>query len=148
MHSLFRPGVRLASLLCGAAVLFVLSSAPALAQPVADSSPLQPCPSSPNCERTSRSFDTDPDTLFAAATEALDALGPSSKDLDAEARRAHAVYRVALIFKDDVHIAVTAGDAAGSTVHIRSASRVGYSDLGVNARRVENYFEALERALP
>jgi len=37
-------------------------------------------------------------------------------------------------FVDDVEIYV---DAAAGLVHIRSASRIGYSDLGVNRQRVE-----------
>ncbi|PEN13384.1 hypothetical protein CRI94_08635 [Longibacter salinarum] len=129
-------------------VWLLLCSPSVLAQPVATSSPLQPCPDSPNCELTQRSYETDPDTLFAAAVTALDDLGPADLDVNDDARRAHAVYRVVLIFKDDVHIAVTSEGESGSTLHIRSASRVGHSDLGVNARRVERFFEALESALP
>lgn len=46
-------------------------------------------------------------------------------------------------FVDDVefHLRPEAGEIA-----VRSASRVGYSDLGVNRRRVENLREALRRA--
>jgi uncharacterized protein (DUF1499 family) len=95
----------------------------------------------------SQSFDQSPDALFAAATSALRALGPVSVDTTAGTREAHAVYRVALVFKDDVNIAVTAEDDGSSTLHIRSASRVGYSDLGVNKRRVEDFFDALKNAL-
>ncbi len=41
-------------------------------------------------------------------------------------------------FKDDVVITVAAGaDGAGSVVNIRSVSRVGLSDLGLNAARVK-----------
>ena len=128
---------------CLAVFLLALLPSLSLAQPVADS-PLAPCPDSPNCERVSESFDQAPDTLFAAAQSALRALGPVSVDTTGGSREAHAVYRVALMFKDDVNIAVTAGDDGGSTLHIRSASRVGYSDLGVNKRRVESFFDALD----
>ncbi|NBC85433.1 MAG: DUF1499 domain-containing protein [Bacteroidetes bacterium] len=126
----------------------LLLSLPSYAQPVADSSPLQPCPDTPNCERTQRTYDTDPDTLFSATRTALNELGPTSIEVQEAARTAHAVYRVALVFKDDVHVAVTAGESAGSILHVRSASRVGYSDLGVNARRVERFFDAVDTALP
>ncbi|HHP7238100.1 DUF1499 domain-containing protein [Longibacter sp.] len=126
----------------------LLLSLPSYAQPVADSSPLQPCPDTPNCEETQRSYDTDPDTLFSATRAALNRLGPASIETQERARTAHAVYRVALVFKDDVHVAVTAGESTGSTLHVRSASRVGYSDLGVNARRVERFFDAVDKALP
>lgn len=146
---LFSSRQRLATSFAPALLLFcvivlLLASLPSssLAQPVADS-PLAPCPDSPNCERVSRAFDQDPDSLFSAAQSALQALGPVSVDTAADAREAHAVYRVALVFKDDVTIAVTADDG-GSTLHIRSASRVGYSDLGVNKRRVDSFFDALD----
>jgi uncharacterized protein (DUF1499 family) len=41
-------------------------------------------------------------------------------------------------FKDDVEFEVE-----GDVVHVRSASRLGHSDLGVNRRRVEQLREAL-----
>ncbi len=47
-------------------------------------------------------------------------------------------------FTDDVVIRV-APEGAGARVDIRSESRVGKSDLGTNARRVERYLAALER---
>ena len=47
--------------------------------------------------------------------------------------RLHAECRV-LVFTDDLHLRFD--DAAG-VVHLRSASRVGKNDLGVNRRRVE-----------
>jgi len=39
-------------------------------------------------------------------------------------------------FKDDVEIYL---DDAAKTLHFRSASRVGYSDLGVNRKRYESF---------
>jgi len=109
-------------------------------------SPLPPCPGSPNCEHVTRAYPLAADSLFQAATQALTAIDPISVETEADDRRARAVYRVALIFKDDVWVAVTPGDDR-SHLHIRSASRVGYSDLGVNARRVQNFFEALDALL-
>lgn len=110
-------------------------------------SPLAPCPDSPNCERVSRTFDVDADTLFRASESALRELGPVELKAREGSREAHAVYRVAIVFKDDVNLAVTGGDNGQSTLHIRSASRVGYSDLGVNQRRVDRFFEALDSSL-
>lgn len=141
------PPLRLAPL--GLALVFLFVSAllvpTAPAQPLPDS-PLSACPDSPNCERVSRGYDVPADTLFDAVQDALDALGPTASSADTDARRAHAVYRVALVFKDDVNVAVEPHDG-GSVVHVRSASRVGYSDLGVNARRVERFFDAVDTAL-
>jgi len=109
-------------------------------------SPLPPCPDSPNCEHVTRAYPLAADSLFNAATRALTAIGPVSVEANDEKHRARAVYRVALVFKDDVWIAVTPDDGR-SHLHIRSASRVGYSDLGVNARRVRDFFEALDALL-
>jgi len=39
-------------------------------------------------------------------------------------------------FVDDFEIRI---DAANKTIHVRSASRVGYSDFGVNRKRVEKF---------
>jgi len=115
--------------------------------PPSSTNPLPPCPDTPNCERTSRAYATPPDTLYRAARQALDALGPAALRLTPDSLRASAVYRVAFVFKDDVDVAVTA-EGDGSTLHVRSASRVGYSDLGVNRRRVGRLLGAVEAALP
>ncbi len=104
---------------------------------------MPPCPDTPNCERTQRAFEASPSRLYQAALAALADLNPVSCATDPNDRSAQAVYRVALVFKDDVHIAVRPGENGGSVLHIRSASRVGYSDLGVNERRVRRFFRAL-----
>ena len=53
----------------------------------------------------------------------------------AEERYIHAEFTSALFrFVDDVEFLL---DSETKTIHVRSASRVGYSDLGVNRRRVE-----------
>ncbi len=46
-------------------------------------------------------------------------------------------------FKDDVVIRLTP-DATGTHVDVRSKSRVGKGDLGVNAKRIRDYLEALK----
>lgn len=46
-------------------------------------------------------------------------------------------------FVDDLEIAF---DDAASAIHVRSASRVGKSDLGANRKRVETLRELFERA--
>ncbi|QXD14147.1 DUF1499 domain-containing protein [Rhodocaloribacter litoris] len=106
--------------------------------------PLPPCPASPNCVRLTRLYPVDADTLFARARDALAALGPAT--LDAGARRADAVFRV-FVFYDDVALRVEPF-GTGSALHLRSASRVGYSDFGVNERRVRRFLDALHRRLP
>ena len=111
--------------------------------------PLPSCPDTPNCERTARAYDVPPETLYVAVQRALESLGPATLRLsdDPEGRRAEAVYRVALIFKDDVDVAVETRDDGGSVLYVRSASRVGHNDLGVNRRRVQRLLEAVASAL-
>lgn len=48
-------------------------------------------------------------------------------------------------YRDDFVIRIR-GDAGGSVADMRSVSRVGVSDLGVNAARIENYLNRLKRA--
>jgi uncharacterized protein (DUF1499 family) len=87
-----------------------------------------------------------PEALFSAAQSALDALGPVELRVSPDANRASAAYRVAFLFTDDVDVAVAAQEE-GSVLYVRSASRVGHSDLGVNRRRVHRFFEAVTEAL-
>jgi uncharacterized protein (DUF1499 family) len=42
-------------------------------------------------------------------------------------------------FTDDIAVRITPTDAGGSRVDVRSASRVGRSDVGTNARRIREY---------
>ena len=107
--------------------------------------PLPPCPTSPNCVRQTRLFDRPADALFVQAQAALEALGASTVSAMPETRRLDAVFTV-FLFKDDVALFVESHEE-GAALHLRSASRVGYSDLGVNKRRVKRFFETLEKLL-
>ena len=107
-------------------------------------SPLPPCPATPNCARETRTYPDPPAALFARAQRAVEAMCPVEARLRSRDRRLEAVFRV-FFFKDDVALAVTPR-AGGSALHIRSASRVGRSDLGVNARRVGRFFQKLDAA--
>ena len=46
-------------------------------------------------------------------------------------------------FKDDIVVRLTPW-GSGTRVDMRSVSRVGRSDVGTNARRIEGFFDALE----
>jgi uncharacterized protein (DUF1499 family) len=92
-------------------------------------------------------LDTSPDQLFARAVEVARGLGwevvaavPAEGRLEATARTRW------LGFRDDVVVRIRP-DGAGSRVDVRSASRVGVSDLGTNARRIRAFLDAL-RATP
>lgn len=143
MFARWAPSVPLFVLVLPAIALGCMSSS----SPDAPSgSPLPACPDTPNCEHTIRSYSVAPAALFSAAQSALDALGPAELRVSPDTNRASAVYRVAFLFKDDVDVAVEAQDE-GSVLYVRSASRVGHSDLGVNRRRVNRFFQAVENAL-
>jgi uncharacterized protein (DUF1499 family) len=92
-------------------------------------------------------FDVDPDRVFEAAIEAASSIGLeiTSKDPSAGVITGVATTRL-LRFKDDVTITITReGDA--TVVNIRSASRVGRSDFGMNAKRIRTFQAALFETL-
>jgi hypothetical protein len=50
-------------------------------------------------------------------------------------------------FKDDVVVRVRPGAAGGSIVDVRSTSRVGLSDIGANAARIQKFLTGLKTRL-
>ncbi len=105
---------------------------------------LRPCPESPNCVSSQDAdaghaieplrFEGAPEAAFAALA-ALVAAQPRVEIVASDARWLHATFRTRwLRFTDDVEFLL---DAEARCIHVRSASRVGYSDLGANRRRVE-----------
>lgn len=109
------------------------------------SNPLPGCPESPNCVRTTWVYAASPDELFAKTGPALIAAGAGSVTQDIGGRRLDAVFTV-FLFKDDVAVIIEPYES-GAAVHIRSASRTGQSDLGVNGRRVKRIKAALDARL-
>jgi uncharacterized protein (DUF1499 family) len=115
---------------------------------------LAPCPDSPNCVS---SLATDPrhaiapfalDRSLGAAKEELRQAAaklPRAKLITEQENYLHFEFR-SLIFRfvDDVEFQF---DDATKTIHVRSASRVGHSDLGVNRRRVEAIRALLPEAM-
>ena len=104
---------------------------------------LPPCPSSPNCV-SSRDPDpsrrVDPIPFQRTAEEAREVLEtvlrslPRATIVASSGSRIRAEFRSRLGFVDDVEFRI---DEAAGVIHLRSASRTGYWDLGVNRRRVE-----------
>ncbi len=104
-----------------------------------------PVPSSPNCvssraDRGDRQHFVEP--LPAVGVERVKQVMaelPRCELVEEEGNYLHYVVRTRFIgFKDDVEIEVE-----DDAVHVRSASRVGYGDLGVNRKRVEALRQAL-----
>ncbi|MFZ2631925.1 MAG: DUF1499 domain-containing protein [Desulfosalsimonadaceae bacterium] len=105
---------------------------------------LMPCPDSPNCVS---SFETDPSHFVepirykGSRTDAHQKLlsilhaAKRVKVVTSEENYIHAEF-TSLIFRfvDDVEFYM---DEKEPLIHVRSASRVGYSDLGANRKRAE-----------
>jgi uncharacterized protein (DUF1499 family) len=88
------------------------------------------------------------DQVFEAARQALASMGLEIVDTVPAEGRIEAVDTSLLYgFKDDVVVRVQ--DAAGGTrVDVRSMSRVGKSDLGMNAKRIRIFLARLRASLP
>ena len=105
---------------------------------------LSPCPSSPNCVSTQATDESHAISPFryrksrAEAKEALKAVLATlsrSKLVEEDESYLHYEFTSLLLrFVDDVEFLF---DDAAKTIHFRSASRTGYSDLGVNRQRME-----------
>jgi uncharacterized protein (DUF1499 family) len=113
---------------------------------------LPPCDDSPNCV-SSQSFDKrhyippfrisgDPNLAWAALRQAIIELDrivithETKTTLHAEATS------LVLRFVDDVDAIL---DAGAGLIHIRSASRFGHSDFGVNRKRIESLRSKLRK---
>jgi len=115
---------------------------------------LAPCPSSPNCVSTQEGGERHGiapfrfQKSFEAAREALKAvvgLLPRSKLVEETESYLHYEFTSLLLrFVDDVEFVF---DDTTKTIHFRSASRTGYSDLGVNRRRMEEIRTLIEGKL-
>ncbi|MEM1056484.1 MAG: DUF1499 domain-containing protein [Bacteroidota bacterium] len=103
-------------------------------------SPLAPCGSDPNCSRLSRAIAMDAETVRRVAEAAVRSdrglFTGSVDELSLTGGGLRASYRVGP-FTDDLALEVTEGADGGSVLHLRSASRMGRSDLGVNRRRLD-----------
>jgi uncharacterized protein (DUF1499 family) len=114
--------------------------------------PLPPCPSSPNCVSTLASHADTQHAIapfryqisLAEAKELLKALIaslPRTRLIEEDGEYLHYEFTSLLLrFVDDVEFVF---DEGSKTIHFRSASRVGYGDLGVNRRRMENIRSSL-----
>ena len=138
--------------IAGTLVLVLLSRSPGEVGVVEGA--LRPCPDKPNCVCS-----TATDERHAIEPFALDAADPvaafarlvtvASEQGDAalvtqEEGYAHLVFTTPLLrFQDDVELLL---DEEGARAHVRSASRVGHSDLDANRMRINALRKAWEGA--
>ena len=105
---------------------------------------LAPCPSTPNCV-CSQSEDAEhkiepltykstPEVAFTQLKQAI-ASQPRTKIITESPNYLYAEFTSAIMkFVDDVEFYL---DEDAKVIHVRSASRLGQSDLGVNRKRIE-----------
>lgn len=115
---------------------------------------LAPCPRSPNCvssqaDPADRVHFVEPFRFAgdaAAAWERLVSMVSSQPRTNVTVRTdqyLHAEFTTPLLrFVDDIEFLL---DAAAGVIRVRSASRIGRSDLGTNRRRVERLRRAFEK---
>lgn len=106
---------------------------------------LTPCPSTPNCvcsQDVSTSHQIDPIAFQGTEVEALERVievlkaQPRARIVAVKGHYVHAEFTSRVFrFVDDMEFLID-GDA--HVIHVRSASRVGLGDGGVNRRRVES----------
>lgn len=135
-----------AGLLSLLALTACAAATPATVRRPADNATLAPCPESPNCVSTQApASDTQhaiaPIPYTGSADEARQKLlaviaaMPRTKIVADEGNYIHATF-TSLIFRfvDDVEFVI---DDSARQIHFRSAARVGYGDMGVNRKRME-----------
>jgi uncharacterized protein (DUF1499 family) len=114
---------------------------------------LVPCPDSPNCVCSHDaaashaiaplSFSGDPAEAWERLRTVMAGL-PRQRLVESRPGYLRYEFRSRLFrFVDDVELLL---DAPARVIHVRSASRVGHSDLGVNRRRVEAIREAMAKS--
>lgn len=102
-------------------------------------------PSSAEPDMTSPEFEVPAAQLFDALTQVVSEAGArGSLQADIANRRLKYVATTSILrFKDDVDVAVVETDASSSSLAVYSRSRIGYSDLGANRKRVEKLLNAV-----
>ena len=108
---------------------------------------LKPCPSSPNCVSSltspqDRRHYIEPLSLEMPLHQTREVMKkallsfPRTSVVREQRDYLHVEFTTRFLrFKDDVEIYL---DEKHSQIHFRSASRIGYSDMGVNRRRIES----------
>lgn len=105
---------------------------------------LSPCPNSPNCvssQSPDKSHYVEPLTYRGTLTQARKALvlvfgeWPNGEMVEVTDHYVHAKFTSRFFrFVDDVEFCI---DDDLKMIHVRSSSRLGYFDFGVNRRRIE-----------
>lgn len=138
-----------------AACLMMVAATTAKAAGAPARGALPACPDTPNCvssQATDRAHAIAPLHYGMSAADAMRRLRaivsgmPRTRVVSATDDYLHVEFTSAILrFVDDVEFRV---DASHRLIHVRSASRVGHYDFGVNRRRIEAVRRAFDRAAP
>jgi uncharacterized protein (DUF1499 family) len=107
-------------------------------------SKLSPCPASPNCVCSQAEdsqhlieplrYSSSPETAIAQLRQIIESM-ERTQIIEASENYLYAEFTSALMgYVDDVEFYL---DAVAGLIHVRSASRLGQSDMGVNRKRIE-----------
>lgn len=92
--------------------------------------------------------EAEPDMALRAARQAMNTRGFRAVKLDEKAGTVEGTAEVFWYsFLDDVVVRVRPGAEGGSVIDVRSTSRVGTSDLGVNAERIADLLQGIRDTL-
>lgn len=114
---------------------------------------LRPCPESPNCVSSQDKKQThyiEPIKVESVKSSIQILVNHFNKNPSYSLQQVsnnylHVIFKSKIFgFRDDVEFF---GDPKNNLLHVRSASRVGRSDLNANRKRVENLREVLEKQL-
>jgi uncharacterized protein (DUF1499 family) len=106
--------------------------------------PLEPCPSTPNCFLATYEFNSIDIMGFMGSVTATVSAERTSDTVSQTRNTLHATYTIPVFgWIDDLNIEVNTSPNGKMLLHIRSASRDGTWDLGVNKRRVHRIVRKL-----
>ena len=133
-------------------LLFFVSCTHKESSPIAMENPLPACPDSPNCKLRSHEFQTEYTKLVSATSIVLEEMGAREiSEIKTDSTiQIDAVFKIPVFgWLDDVNIIITPteNDSSITYAHFRSASREGYSDLGVNNRRLNKIYKNVQNEL-
>lgn len=114
--------------------------------------PLNSCPDSPNCFITTQYFEEDSSLVFSALETTIEEMNAHEVEITSTGKAfgIDATFKIPVFgWIDDVSIIVESynKNLPGSFVHLRSSSREGYSDLGVNKRRINKILKTSRKKL-
>jgi len=117
-------------------------------------SQLKPCPESPNCVSTQTQqkskqmdpipFALDPKEVLKIIKSVIENLSNTHLEKESPSYLHYTFKSKIFRFTDDVEFLI---DAEQKLIHFRSASRTGYSDMGVNKKRMTEITAGIEQAM-